>query len=206
MTYGNQALTVICSQDMDSNAEKCKGDSAVKSGKWSFAARYRAFMGDRFTGTQPQSINQAIQIAFRRLGAQQILLDLATAKTFAINQQWPSPQAEQIAKNKWSAWNQRLQLLKNKHQRPPSMSVTRVWDPISERDTDDSTGSRDSCPLQPTSQTATTLSTVVSASQMSESGSESPSSTATVGQNFCTTNEDCENMSCEEDQSAVCRA
>ncbi|KAH7231987.1 hypothetical protein B0J15DRAFT_555380 [Fusarium solani] len=64
--------------DMDNNARNCMNDLAVKGSWWSFAERYKTFMTDRFTGTQPYSINQAVNKAKDDL-IQALRIDLAEA-------------------------------------------------------------------------------------------------------------------------------
>ncbi|KAL2678603.1 hypothetical protein Neosp_009352 [[Neocosmospora] mangrovei] len=195
--------------DMDKNARDCLQDPAVVDNKWSFAERYKAFMENRFTGTETHSINQAIEQAFTAMTPriQQDLNDCRTAMLAKINgnTQW-SPQQKQtqegIWKGRYNMLNKRYATLLNRAQGAGTTSINVAWDwDIGNIPTKrDEVEEGPSCKVATTtSESATTLSTVVSRS-------ETESDPTSTGEPLtrCDNDDECKDWNCDEGKTPTC--
>ncbi|KAF4968100.1 hypothetical protein FSARC_4461 [Fusarium sarcochroum] len=191
-------------QNIDKNAKQCKNDPAVKSGKWSFADRYKSFMLQRFDGTHAQSINPAIANAFQTLWPS-IENDVHVGSLVGPKTKFTSEGAQTQVRTRFvrlrNIWGQLKQDFGDTNPTAPSIPVPAwEWNVVTKRD-DDNEGS---CDIQTTTQEATTLSTVVSKSEMEQDGTTDPSSTSTSKAGLCSSDHDCESMSCEDDETPIC--
>ncbi|KAJ4258418.1 hypothetical protein NW757_002984 [Fusarium falciforme] len=195
--------------DMDKNARDCLQDPAVVDDKWSFAERYKTFMENRFTGTETHSINQAIAQAFAAMPGriQQDLNDCKTAMQNKINgnTQWNAQQKatqEKIWRQKWSILNSRYNTLvaRAAGQGTTTINVAWDWDIGNIPKKRDEVEEGPSCKVaSTTTESATTLSTVVSRS-------ETESDPTSTGQPLtrCDNDEECKDWNCDEGKTATC--
>jgi hypothetical protein len=106
---------------MDDNAKNCMNDDAVKNNVWSFAAKYRDYMDNRFTGTEDHSINQAVDDA-----KAQLLSDLQNDVTNAGNN--PNVPAADL-----KSWQARLSNMADPNRAWAVTGVTWDWSYVSKR-------------------------------------------------------------------------
>ncbi|KAI6765999.1 hypothetical protein HG530_007069 [Fusarium avenaceum] len=200
-------------QNMDNDA-KCKNDAAVKSGMWSFAARYKALMLERFDGNTPDiSINPAIARAFQQLFTQ-ISNDFTIARTVGPATVFPKPDAKKAMLAEynsiafvWGKIQQEFGSNPNNFQ-PPSIAIPAwEWETVKKRGDDEG----DSCKVEQPTTSGTTLSTVISTSSIvttaevtTTSTDEPQPTTSGVGLTVCKITDDCKDFDCEEGTNAMC--
>ncbi|RMJ17640.1 hypothetical protein CDV36_002686 [Fusarium kuroshium] len=195
--------------DMDKNARDCLQDPAVVNNKWSFAERYKTVMENLFTGNQAHSINAAIAQAFADVGPK-ISQDLAACQSGMQNKinananLSPEDKQKQIKTwgSRWAVLNQRFLTLRSRYREAGTASINVLWD----WDIGNIPKKRDeveegpSCKVATTtSESATTLSTVVSRS-------ETESDPTSTGQPLtrCENVDDCGDWKCDEGKTPTC--
>lgn len=148
--------------NIDNNAKNCKKDPEVLAGKWSFADRYKAFMEDRFTGTQDWSINKAVDDAQTQLIAR-LKLDLANVQLPVTP---PATAPSTADQTKLDNFNARLTKLE-----AATYAVTITWDwtyTVTKRQDNGA-----ACNIGTVSQTLSTFSTsIISQSQTDDPQTE----------------------------------
>ncbi|KAF4336273.1 hypothetical protein FBEOM_9877 [Fusarium beomiforme] len=108
--------------DMDDNAKNCMNDDAVKNNVWSFAAKYKHYMENRFTGSEDHSINQVIVRA-----KTQLLSDLSKDIANAGNN--PNVPATDL-----KSWKARLSNMADPNRAWEVTGITWDWTYVSKRD------------------------------------------------------------------------
>ncbi|KAF7557793.1 hypothetical protein G7Z17_g409 [Cylindrodendrum hubeiense] len=149
-------------KDIDDSAINCKKDPSAIAGKWSFADRYKAFMTDRFDGTQTWSINKAVTDAKTSM--------LARLQTDLNNVKNPTSTADQTRLTNFKARKAILDAA--------VYSVTIAWDWTYTLTRRQDEGDGGSCPIETVSQSLTTLATSV----VSQSQTDEPTETSDVAE------------------------